>query len=41
MFELFIDAHSPKGIHVERLNDYKNTFLHYELVWKKTQDIQD
>ena len=39
MFELFIDAQPQKGI--QRLNDYKNTILHYELVWKKTKDNQD
>ena len=39
MFELFIDAQPQKGI--SRLNDYKYTILHYELVWKKTKEIQD
>ena len=39
MFELFIDAQPQKGI--KRLNDYKNTMLHYKLVWKKTKEIQD
>ena len=36
MFELFIDAQPQKGI--QRLNDYKNTFLHNELGWKKTKE---
>ena len=35
MFKLFIDAQPQKGI--QRLNDYKNTILHNELGWKKTE----
>ena len=35
MFDFFIEEH----IVSKRL--YKNTILHYELVYKKTQNIQD
>ena len=40
MFEFFLDAQPQKGI--QRLDDsIINTILHYELVWKKTQNVQD
>ena len=40
MFESFIDAQPQIG-HIASKRPYKNTILHYELVWKKTQNIQD
>ena len=34
MFEFFVDAQPHKG-HIASKRLYKNTILHYELVWKK------